>query len=98
MVTMQYAYIVKDKRYCDGMAVIEGASMPVASIIIMQQQGTSLEGIVNAYPKNYLSLSKVHAALTYYYDHKEEIERDIARLQNPPAGFSVGKDGILRRE
>jgi len=32
---------------------------------------------VRQYP--YLTLAQVHAALTYYYDHQEEMDRDIER-------------------
>ena len=40
-----------------------------------QGRGWSAEEIVRRYP--YLSLAEVHAALTYYHDHREEIDREI---------------------
>lgn len=35
------------------------------------------EDIQRQYP--YLSLAQIHAALTYYYDHQEEMDQDIDR-------------------
>ena len=39
-------------------------------------RGWSAEEIVLQYP--YLSLAEVHAALAYYHDHSEEIDREMA--------------------
>ncbi len=38
-------------------------------------RGWSAEEIVLQYP--YLTLSEVHAALAYYHDHREEIDREL---------------------
>ena len=39
-------------------------------------RGWSAEEIVWQYP--YLSLAEVHAALAYYHDHSDEIDREMA--------------------
>lgn len=39
-------------------------------------RGWSAEEIVRQY--SYLSLAEVHAALTYYFDHRDEIESELA--------------------
>ncbi len=38
-------------------------------------RGWSAEEIVRQYP--YLALAEAHAALTYYFDHREEIENEL---------------------
>src|SRR3954471_12179204 len=38
-------------------------------------RGWSAEEIVRQYP--YLTLGEVHAALTYFFDHREEIEDEL---------------------
>jgi uncharacterized protein (DUF433 family) len=38
-------------------------------------RGWSAEEIVRQYP--YLTLAETHAALTYYFDHREEIEEEL---------------------
>jgi len=39
-------------------------------------RGWSAEEIVVQYP--YLTLAEIHAALAYYHDHREEIDRELA--------------------
>lgn len=38
-------------------------------------RGWSAEEIVRQYP--YLNLAEVHAALAYFFDHREEIEEEL---------------------
>ena len=38
-------------------------------------RGWSAEEIARQYP--YLNLAEVHAAMTYYFDHREEIEDEL---------------------
>jgi uncharacterized protein (DUF433 family) len=46
-------------------------------VALHEQQGLSPDEIVVTYPS--LSLADVHAALAYYFDHREEIGEDLAR-------------------
>jgi uncharacterized protein (DUF433 family) len=39
-------------------------------------RGWSAEEIARQYP--YLTLSEIHAAMTYYFDHRDEIEEELA--------------------
>jgi hypothetical protein len=56
------------------------------AMIVMDYVGRGLgpEDIVRHYP--YLKLAEVHAAMTYYHDHEEEIDAEIQaeldQLQN----------------
>ncbi len=48
----------------------------VAMIVVDNQgRGWSAEEIVRQYA--YLSLAEVHAAMTYYHDHRDEIDHEI---------------------
>jgi uncharacterized protein (DUF433 family) len=47
----------------------------VSDILIWTEQGQSPDEIVNEFPQ--LTLADVHAALAYYYEHREEIDRQI---------------------
>ena len=40
-----------------------------------ERMGMSPDEIVSAYPS--VSLSDVHAALAYYFDHRDEVDREI---------------------
>lgn len=54
---------------------IAGTRLTVSDIVLMHLRlGQSLEEIAGAYQ---LSLASVHAAMAYYYDHQEEIDRSI---------------------
>ena len=59
-----------------GEAQIAGCGIKVRDVVIWHEKmGFSPRDIVSRYPT--LSLSDVHAALAYYYDHQEEIEQQI---------------------
>jgi uncharacterized protein (DUF433 family) len=55
---------------------IAGHRISVENVVIWHNDmGYSVEKIAEEYD---LSLADVHAALAYYYDHKEEIDRSMA--------------------
>lgn len=61
-----------------GVPVIEGTNMKVVELVLEQQAyGWSPEELCFQHP--YLSLGQVHSALAYYWDHEEELNRDIER-------------------
>jgi uncharacterized protein (DUF433 family) len=55
--------------------VITGTDIKVSQIASEHEHhGMSPDEIVEAHP--HLTLADVHAALSYYYDHRDEIRRD----------------------
>jgi uncharacterized protein (DUF433 family) len=72
-------YIAIDPDYCCGKPRIAGTRIPVAAIAKMYlEMGESLEEIASEYD---LSKAAVYAAMAYYYDHREEIERHTAEIE-----------------
>lgn len=69
---VRYPHIVKEPGYCGGKAAIDDTRVRVANLVYLHKQGRTPNQILEAYPD--LSLAQVHAALTYYYDHPDEIE------------------------
>ena len=65
-------YIEIDDR---GVAKLIGTRSKVRMVVLDHQSGMIPEQIHEAYP--HLSLAQIHAALAYYYDHKDEIDADI---------------------
>jgi uncharacterized protein (DUF433 family) len=62
--------------FCFGKPRIAGTRMSVAAIVEMYlEMGQSLEEIASKYD---LSLASVYAAMAYYYDHQQEIDRRTA--------------------
>lgn len=45
-------------------------------VVLHEQLGLTPDEVVSTYPS--LTLADVHAALAYYFDHREEIQRDLA--------------------
>ncbi len=60
--------------------MILGTRMPVWSIIKWYKLGMSVEDILREFPR--LTPSQVHAAFLYYYDNREEVEKDIAENED----------------
>ncbi len=72
----KHPYIHRVKGYCGGRPIIVGTKFPVRSVVnYILKQGMTPEELVAEF--NYLTLSKIYDALSYYYDHKDEIDRDI---------------------
>ena len=75
-----HPYIEREKGVCGGRSLISGTRMPVWSIIKWYKVGMSVEDIMREFSQ--LTPSQVHDAFSYYYDNREEIERDIAENDN----------------
>lgn len=73
-IEVTYPHIVKvpDESACLEKHPRTRVSMIVADYLY---RGWSAEEIARQY--SYLSLAEVHAALTYYFDHREEIENEL---------------------
>jgi uncharacterized protein (DUF433 family) len=58
-----------------GVARVAGTRSRVSQIVCDVRNHLTPEQIHESYP--HLSLAQVHAALSYYYDHKQEIDVEI---------------------
>ncbi len=64
----------------DGVAYIQGTATRVIEIALEQTAGQrSTREIRDAFPT--ISLSKIHAALGYYFDHQDECDRLIGERE-----------------
>ena len=58
--------------------IIAGTSMKVVELVLAQlAYGWSPEELHFQFP--YLTLGQIYSALAYYWDHREELDRDIER-------------------
>lgn len=74
---VRHPHIVVRKGYCGGSPVIAGTKFPVRSVVnYVLRQGMAPEELVAEF--RHLTLAQIHDALSYYYDHQGEVERDIA--------------------
>jgi uncharacterized protein (DUF433 family) len=85
--------IVSTPGVCGGRPRIDGHRITVEDVAIWHERlGMSPDEIVSAYPT--ITLSDVHAALAYYYEHRAELDAAIAagqkfvaqlKAQSPPS-------------
>jgi uncharacterized protein (DUF433 family) len=74
-VVTRYEYIAIGE---DGVPTIAGTTMKVVELIVERMAyGWSPEELHFQHP--YLTLSQIHSALAYYWDHADELDRDIER-------------------
>jgi uncharacterized protein (DUF433 family) len=73
---IDHPYIVSHAAYCAGSPVIKGTKFFVRSLVnYVLRQGISPEELVAEF--SHLTLAQVYDALSYYYDHKETVDRDL---------------------
>jgi uncharacterized protein (DUF433 family) len=73
---------------------ISGRRITVQDIMFWhERQGMSADEIASEYD---LSLSDVYAALAYYYDHREEIDRTLAEDEAFVAEMRASTPSLLR--
>jgi uncharacterized protein (DUF433 family) len=75
LVKTEHPYIVRKSGVCGGSSIIDGSRITVRLIAQLVKTGSSAEEILASYP--HLSPAQIHDAISYYFDHREEIEQDI---------------------
>lgn len=55
---------------------VAGHRVRVQDIVLWNEEGLAVDEIISRVPS--LSLADVHAALAYYFDNREEIDRQIS--------------------
>ena len=72
----EHPYIVFHADLCGGSPVIKGTKFPVRSVVnYVLRQGISPEELVKEF--SHLTLAHVYDALSFYYDNKDLIDKDI---------------------
>ena len=73
---VQKDYIVRDDGICGGQPRIAGTRLKVQHIVLeYEYMGWTPDQICDAHPG--IGLAEVHAAISYYYAHKDEIDEAI---------------------
>jgi uncharacterized protein (DUF433 family) len=102
--SLEKQHVVSTPDICGGKPRVAGTRIRVADVVRWhEREGRDPEEIVAAYPQ--LTLSDVHAALAYYFDHRDEIKQAMAASEEfaaqmkaklgpgPLAGKLSGQDG-----
>jgi uncharacterized protein (DUF433 family) len=81
----------------DGVATLRGTRLSVRLIARQYRAGDSVDDILHTYP--HLNAAAVHDAISYYLDHRTEIEQEIAanRLEDVLAqtGAQLNERGFV---
>jgi uncharacterized protein (DUF433 family) len=81
-----YAHIDSDPGKCSGQPHIEGTRITVSLIAReVESLRMSPDEVIAAHP--HLSLAQVHAALAYFYDHRDDIESAMRAAEEIEAGL-----------
>jgi len=94
---IKYPYIVRRKGVRKGAPVIEGTGIQVMDIAVRYHLlGNPSDEILAAYPD--LTLSQVHDALSYYYDHKEEMDKEWKNSLKRVDEIKKGHKSVLEKK
>lgn len=74
---IRHRYIVRDHRILGGEPIIEGTRTPVRAVAELWRLGLQPDEIVRRLP--HLTLGQAFDALSYYSDHRDEINAFIER-------------------
>jgi uncharacterized protein (DUF433 family) len=86
--------IVSTPGTCGGKPRIAGHRIKVADVAVWyERMGLSPDEIVSTWPS--ISLSDVHAALAYYYDHRNQIDADIRAGEELVEKYRAGQPSIF---
>jgi len=88
----EHPYIVRVDGICGGRPTIKGTRLSVQHIAQMYKAGDTVEEILQAHP--HLKAAAVYDAISYYLDHQQEIEQEIAenRLEALRAKYGLEID------
>lgn len=96
-VITEYRYITCAPGVCGGRPIIKDTRTPVKAIVGYYKLGLSVEEILEGLP--HLTPAQVYEALSYYHDHRPEIEQDIeeSRVEHliERYGLKVMPDGRI---
>ncbi len=94
---IKHSYIVRQKGVCGGKPIIAGTRIRVSQIATYyEKMGYQPDDIVRMHPQ--LTLAQVHDALSYYYDHIEEIDRQIAEERRLIEEMKQGYVSVLEQK
>jgi len=72
----KHPYIISLKTHCGGSPVIAGTKFPVRSVVFyILKQGMTPEELVKEFL--HLTLPQVYDALSYYYENRGKIDKEL---------------------
>ena len=75
---LSYPHISTQPQVMSGRPCIVGTRVRVMDIVAARQGGVPDDELLGYFSSHTLTPSELHAALTYYYDHQDEIDAALA--------------------
>jgi uncharacterized protein (DUF433 family) len=75
---LSYPRISTESQVMSGRSCIAGTRVRVMDVVGAWKAGVSEEQLPEYFSSRTLTLSEIHAALAYYYDHQDEIDAELA--------------------
>lgn len=83
---VKHPYVTRSKKHYGGLPIIAGTKFPVHSVVFyILKQGMTPEELIKEF--SHLTLPQIYDALSYYYENKEEIDKEL----------SADEEGLRRR-
>ena len=83
MIATAYRHIELDNK---GVALVKGTTTRVIDLVLLRMAyNWAADEIQRQQP--HLTLAEIHSALAYYYDHQEELDRDIRARRRAADAF-----------
>lgn len=94
---IKHPYIISNKKIRGGEPVIAKTGIRVLDIAVRYElMGMSPEDIILALP--HLTLPQVHDALSYYYEHKAEIDKKWREALKATAALKKKSSSVLEQK
>src|SRR5690242_19537300 len=89
------SHVESKPHVCGGKPCVAGTRIRVQDIYVWHElQGRSADEIVADFPQ--LTLADVHAALAYYFDHKDELDRQMRQEIDWAETMKAAHTSVLR--
>jgi uncharacterized protein (DUF433 family) len=75
---LAYPHVSTDSQVMSGRPCVAGTRVRVMDVVGAYKAGVPDDQLQDYFSSRTLTLSEIHAALAYYYDHQEEIDAAFA--------------------
>ena len=90
----EHPHIVRKPGTCGGSPIIRGTRIAVRHIAFLWNEGETVNDIVLSYP--HLQVSWVHDAISYYLDHRSEVDRELEENETVFQRLRTGSSSLIR--
>lgn len=85
MIKTEHPHVVRHEGVCGGEPIIDGLRVTVRHVVTLHQQGETILDIAETLG---ITEAQVFHALSYFFDHRDEIMTLIAQEEQAHARFS----------